>query len=242
MADHDDPPAPEIQIRPLHTVQDAYDAAAVLTEVWRDTTVMPANMLRALSHSGNYTMGLYSGDRMVGASAAFFAEPWARTMHSHITGVLPEFQSQGLGRILKSHQREWALTRDVGHITWTFDPLIARNATFNLDILGARVTEYLPDHYGLPSGHGSEKFDRLMVSWAVAESPAQRPSDADVVASVAIPVDIEQLRDTDPVEAAMWQGRVRQEFSERFEEGLVVGGFHAPRGYLFVQDDPDART
>ena len=104
---------------------------------------MPPNLLRALAHSGNYAVGLYDGERMVGASVAFFAAPAERSMHSHITGVLPDHQSHGLGRVLKQHQREWALARDVGHITWTFDPLVARNAHFNLRVLGTRVTEYL---------------------------------------------------------------------------------------------------
>ena len=79
-------------------------------------------------------------------------------MHSHITGVLPGLQSQGLGRLLKQHQREWALAREVGHITWTFDPLVARNAHFNLRVLGARVTEYLVDHYG-PMDDGVNRGD-----------------------------------------------------------------------------------
>ncbi len=100
---------------------------------------MPPNLLQALAHSGNYAVGLYRDDVLVGASVAFFAAPAARSMHSHITGVLPDLPVAGLGRVLKQHQREWALAREVGHITWTFDPLVARNAHFNLRVLGARV-------------------------------------------------------------------------------------------------------
>ena len=158
-----------------------------------DRDAMPPNLLRALAHSGNYVVGLYDGDRMVGASVAFFAAPAERSMHSHITGVLPGLQSHGLGRVLKQHQREWAFARDVGHITWTFDPLVARNAHFNLRVLGARVTEYLVDHYG-PMDDGvnrGDETDRLMVSWALAAPPAPTPSDDLVVASVAVPHDIE---------------------------------------------------
>ena len=115
---------------------------------------------------------------MVGASIAFFGPPAARSMHSHITGVLPGLQSHGLGRVLKRHQRDWAFARDVGHITWTFDPLVARNAHFNLRVLGARVTEYLVDHYG-PMDDGvnrGDETDRVMVSWALAAPPAPTPA------------------------------------------------------------------
>ena len=166
----------------------------MLREVWvGDRDAMPPNLMRALAHSGNYVVGMYEGERMVGASIAFFAPPAARSMHSHITGVLPGLQSQGLGRLLKQHQREWAFARDVGHITWTFDPLVARNAHFNLRVLGTRVTEYLVDHYG-PMDDGvnrGDETDRVMVSWALAAPPAPTPADDRVVATVAVPRDIE---------------------------------------------------
>ncbi len=174
---------------------------------------------------------------MIGASIAFFAPPAARSMHSHITGVLPGLQSKGLGRLLKQHQRDWAFARDVGHITWTFDPLVARNAHFNLRVLGARVTEYLVDHYG-PMDDGvnrGDETDRLMVSWALAAPPAPTPPDDRVVASVAVPHDIETMRREAPADAAAWRVRVRDEFLARTAEGLVAAGFDDDRGYLFVR-------
>src|SRR3546814_11993566 len=89
---------------------------------------MPANILRALQHSGNYVVGVFDGERMVGASAAWFGAPASRTMHSHITGVLPQYQGRGIGRVLKQHQRDWAFAREAGHIPSSFDPHIARHS------------------------------------------------------------------------------------------------------------------
>jgi predicted GNAT superfamily acetyltransferase len=227
-----------IDIRPLETIPQIHEAAAVLREVWvGDRDSMPPNLMRALAHAGNYVVGMYDGDRMVGASIAFFAPPAARSMHSHITGVLPGLQSRGLGRLLKQHQREWAFARDVGHITWTFDPLVARNAHFNLRVLGARITEYLVDHYG-PMDDGlnrGDETDRIMVSWALAAPPAPTPADDRVVASVAVPYDIETMRREAPADAAAWRVRVREEFLARLAEGLVAAGFDDERGYLFVR-------
>lgn len=81
---------PGIEIRALATIEQIVAASDVLAEVWGgDRGGMPPNLLRALAHSGNYAVGLYDGERLVGASVAFFAEPGARSMHSHITGVLP---------------------------------------------------------------------------------------------------------------------------------------------------------
>ena len=229
---------PGIDIRPLDTVEEVHIASEVLAEVWGgDRGGMPPNLLRALAHSGNYAVGLYDGGRMIGASVAFFAAPAARSMHSHITGVLPDHQSRGLGRALKQHQREWALARDVGHITWTFDPLVARNAHFNLRTLGTRVTEYLVNHYGaMDDGiNRGDETDRIMVSWALAAPPVPTPSDDRVVASVAVPHDIEALRGSDPQDAAAWRTRVRQAMVAHIAEGLVVGGFDDERGYLLVR-------
>lgn len=229
---------PGIRIRPLETVEEVFAASEVLAEVWEgDRGGMPPNLLRALAHSGNYAVGLFDGDRVVGASVAFFAAPAARSMHSHITGVLPAYQSQGLGRVLKQHQRAWAFEREVGNITWTFDPLVARNAHFNLRVLGTRVTEYLVNQYGaMDDGiNRGDETDRLMVIWALAAPPVPTPPDEEVVASVEVPRDIARLRKDDPRDAAAWRTRVREQFLGHLADGLVVGGFDDARGYLFVR-------
>ncbi|GAA3026417.1 GNAT family N-acetyltransferase [Microbacterium dextranolyticum] len=221
-------------IREITTVEQTFAAAEVLREVWgEEHPGMPANLLRALAHSGNYVVGVYDGERMVGASVAFFAAPAARSMHSHVTGVLDGYRAQGLGRALKQHQRAWAFARDVGHITWTFDPLVARNAHFNLSVLGARATEYLVDQYGAMDDdlNRGDESDRLMASWALA-APASAPREQDVVTSVEVPADIESLRRDDPAAALDWRYRVRDAFLGLLEDGLVVTGFDE-RGYLF---------
>src|SRR3712207_7442617 len=62
----------------------------------------------------------------------------------------------------KLHQRAWAIARGVHEVAWTFDPLVARNAWFNLTKLGARATEYLPNFYGpMDDGiNGADESDR----------------------------------------------------------------------------------
>lgn len=224
-----------IGIRTLDDVDGIHEAARVLDEVWGEQGTMPANILRALEHAGNYVVGLFDGDRMIGASAAFFGPPAERSMHSHITGVLPGHQGRGLGRQLKEHQRAWALDRGVGRITWTFDPLVARNAYFNLAVLGARVTEYLVDHYGemADAVNRGDESDRLLVEWPLAEPPASPPTDAEVLAVVAVPDDIEVLRRDDPTVAAEWRRRVRDDLRGQLASGRRIGGFDT-RGYLLV--------
>jgi len=152
----------------------AHEAAVdLLCRIWgvesaQDLVNTP--LLRALSSSGNYVTGAYAGDRLVGAAVAFFG---ADHLHSHITGVDRTAQAKGVGFALKQHQRGWALRRGLNRVCWTFDPLVRRNAHFNLHKLGATATAYLPDFYGaLKDGiNTGDASDRLYIDW-VLDSPA----------------------------------------------------------------------
>lgn len=231
-----------LSIRDLDTLDEIFAAHRILVEIWGGRDPLPAPLMRALQYSGNYVAGLYDGDRIVGASVAFFSPPEQHAMHSHVTGVLPEYQRRGFGRLLKQQQRQWAIARDIGTVTWTFDPLVRRNAHFNAKTIGVRFVQYLVDQYGSAydgaeldqRGQGVDS-DRLLVAWALASAPVREPDAADVVATVQIPDDIEALRRTDPTEAAAWRLRVRDEMLGHYSRGLVIGGFDDERGYLFVQ-------
>ncbi|MFS0894416.1 GNAT family N-acetyltransferase [Microbacterium sp. 179-I 3D3 NHS] len=225
-------------IRDLDTVELILDAQALLDSIRGPQRVIDAGTLRALQQSGNYVVGLFDGEgddeRMVGASIAFFGEPGRRAMHSHITALIPEYRGRGWGRELKEHQRQWAFSRDVGRITWTFDPLVARNAHFFLTILGARVTGYSVNRYGIfGGGDAGDESDRLDVEWALADI-ARPPASDSVVETLEIPADIEALRVSDPDAAHDWRMRLRGEMEELLARGLRVAGFDPARGYLFT--------
>lgn len=222
-------------IRDLDTVELIIDAQGLLDSLRRSERTIDAGTLRALQQSGNYVVGLFDDDTMVGASIAFFGAPGRRTMHSHITALLPEYRGRGWGRELKEHQRQWAFSREVGNITWTFDPLVARNAHFFLAVLGARVTGYSVNQYGIfGGGDAGDESDRLDVEWALADI-ARAPSAADVVETLEIPTDIESMRVEDPTAAHEWRLKLRAQMEELLGRGLRVGGFEASRGYLFTR-------
>ncbi|WP_221583393.1 GNAT family N-acetyltransferase [Microbacterium sp. G2-8] len=222
------------EIRQLDTVELILEAQGVLDAIRGPERVVDAGTLRALQQSGNYVVGLFDEGKMVGASVAFFAAPGDRSMHSHITALLPEYRGRGWGRELKEHQRQWALSRSVGNITWTFDPLVARNAHFFLTVLGARVTGYAVNQYGIfGGGDAGDESDRLDVKWALAEV-AKTPADDEVVETLSIPNDVEQMRDADPAAAHEWRMNLRREMAVLTNRGLRVGGFDTERGYLFV--------
>ena len=144
----------------------------MLDRVWEipqgQTSEIQPHLLRALGHGGNYLVGAYQpGTAMVGASVAFFTEPLGSAMHSHITGVLPGAAGRGVGAALKWHQRQWAMERGLTKITWTFDPLITRNAFFNMTRLGARPETYFVDFYGVlhDGPNRGQPTDRMQVGW-----------------------------------------------------------------------------
>jgi predicted GNAT superfamily acetyltransferase len=242
-------------IRELTELADFQAAARLLDHIWRPGsggTTAPIELQRALSKAGNYVAGAYEGQRLVGAALAFFGPPAERTLHSHIAGV--SSTARGLGFALKLHQRAWALERGACTIAWTFDPLVSRNAWFNLAKLGARPVEYLPDFYG-PMGDGintGDDSDRLLLHWdltrPVGGPPASlhgavtgldrvsgRPVLGSVdgpVVKVAVPPDVEKLRSADPGTAREWRHALREVLQPLLAAGARVTGFDRDGWYV----------
>ena len=161
-----------VQVRALSSVPDLAAVTELFAAIWQraDSPPLSTELLRALATAGSYVAGAYDGPELVGACVGFFAEPAAGSLHSHIAGVSGAVRGRSVGFALKVHQRAWALARGVGAITWTFDPLVARNAWFNTGKLGADAVAYLPDHYGGMDDalNGGDETDRLLVRWDLA--------------------------------------------------------------------------
>jgi predicted GNAT superfamily acetyltransferase len=172
-----------MNVRELTTTDELRAASALLAGIWRPTDPMPYEMLRVLRHIGGYVSGAYDADTMIGVCAAFPTADGG--LHSHITGVAT--RGRGVGFAIKLHQREWALARGMSTISWTFDPLVRRNAYFNLAKLAARAEEYLEDLYGdMPDElNAGDPSDRLLVAWdlrahaVTAAAKGDPPADAE---------------------------------------------------------------
>jgi predicted GNAT superfamily acetyltransferase len=165
-----------VEVRELHDVAELRLAQRLFEAIWRPAPDNPppvtAELLRALAHAGNYVAGAWAGERLAGACMGFLSVPGGpqgpgQALHSHIAGVAPGTQRRGVGFALKVHQRAWALHRGLPLAVWTFDPLVARNAWFNLTKLAADAGEYLPDFYGPMTDaiNAGDASDRLLVAW-----------------------------------------------------------------------------
>jgi chorismate synthase len=161
----------EIGIREARTRAD-YDACVELQRaVWRleDLEVTSALQMIASTHAGGMVHLAQSADgRAIGFAYAIPAyKGGVPHLHSDMLAVLPERQAQGVGVRLKWAQRDAALARGLTLITWTYDPMQARNASLNLRRLGAVATEFVPDFYGITTSslHHGLPTDRLLVRW-----------------------------------------------------------------------------
>ncbi|OZM81642.1 GNAT family N-acetyltransferase [Pseudonocardia sp. MH-G8] len=166
-----------VRISELTDVAAMDSAYALVDRIWRPDPSNPpitAELLRVFAKAGNYVAGAYDGPVLVGVTVGFFAAPAGAGLHSHVTGVAGSARRRSVGYALKLHQRAWALTRGITTITWTFDPLVRRNAYFNLAKLGAVASEYLPDFYGpmQDSINGGDETDRLLTRWELASPEA----------------------------------------------------------------------
>jgi predicted GNAT superfamily acetyltransferase len=163
--------AAEVEVRELTAMDELRAAQRLVNVIWRTPVEQPlvvAELLKAIAYEGGYVAGAWRNKELVGVSIGFLAGGRNDLhLHSHITGVDPGVQSKDIGRALKLDQRAWALERDLATVTWTFDPLLRRNAWFNLVSLGAEVVSFHPDFYGAMSDavNAGDHSDRAMVRW-----------------------------------------------------------------------------
>ncbi len=230
----------QIQVRRLETLIEQNLGRQIFDETWATDsgTEITPNLLQAMVHSGAYLSGAFIGDKCVGAAFAFPATTEGLHLHSHMTAVLDDYRDQGIGYAVKIDQWQWAKKNNYKEITWTFDPLVARNAKLNLIKLGVDISAYYPNFYGdMPDAlNAGDESDRVMASWkvvgdqSVPRSVTLNSSNSDIL--IKIPEDIVAIRSKDKSENLKWRHRVREEFMRAFEKGGKVVGFSANNEYV----------
>ncbi len=165
---------PELTIRLLETPEDIAAVERLQSLVWpgSDIEIVPAHVLLTATHNGGLVIGAFLDDELVGFVFGFpgleFVPDGPRPKHcSHMMGVHPGHRSLGVGYALKRAQ--WQMVRHQGldHVTWTYDPLLSRNAHLNISRLGAVCNFYRRSEYGeLRDGlNAGLPTDRFQVDW-----------------------------------------------------------------------------
>jgi predicted GNAT superfamily acetyltransferase len=229
-----------ISIRPLTSLPDQDLGRMIFDKTWAmdaGTEITP-NLLQAMIHSGAYLSGAFVDGECVGAAFAFPATTGGLHLHSHMTAVLDSFRDKGIGHALKVDQYKWAKQNNYKEITWTFDPLVARNAKLNVLKLGVDISDYYPNFYGdMPDElNAGDESDRVMASLkVVGDAPTPRtaisaPEKSAVL--IAIPDDIVAIRGKDLAENLRWRRSVRDEFVSALARGGKVIGFSTNNEYV----------
>jgi predicted GNAT superfamily acetyltransferase len=252
-----------VDLRPLTTIADADRILSVMIATWGEHQLLPREMIRALSDSGNTPWGAFDGQEMVGYVLGWSGvEPdEGLHAHSHMLATLPDHRHRGVGYALKLAQRAQCLEQGIGVVRWTFDPLLSRNAYFNLTKLGAIADRFLPNFYGEMTDtlNRGERSDRLMVRWELEREPGGptgapgfevlgRAGDDPAVpvptdvrsprggsALIRIPREYHDLRERDRELAHRWREATAEAFVSCFEQGLVATGFTDDSAYVLTE-------
>jgi predicted GNAT superfamily acetyltransferase len=252
-----------IVIRRVETQAEYEECVRIQDETWGAgfSERVPSAILKVAQYLGGVTAAAFDGEeadaRILGFVFGMTGIRDGQLVHwSDMLAVRPEARDHGIGRRLKLYQRSLVAQLGVTQILWTFDPLVSRNAHLNLNALGARVTDYVPDMYGADTGstlHQGIGTDRFVVAWEVSGAAGQMgrgaaSGDARVEAGrrgggegrtgtevvVEIPHDIQELIAADPAAARKWRESTRPAFLRLRAEGYRVAGFErSPAGGFY---------
>lgn len=179
-----------IEIHILETPQQAGWVEDLQRLVWpgSDTEIVPAHVMLTAAHNGGVLIGAfetqsdgaerqqttYEPSGLVGFVFGFpglYQTPdGPRLKHcSHMLGVHPAYQDRGIGFRLKRAQWQMVRKQGIDLITWTYDPLLSRNARLNIANLGGVCNTFLPNEYGELRDclNAGQPTDRFQIDWWV---------------------------------------------------------------------------
>jgi chorismate synthase len=237
-----------ITIRDLSSLQDYADCVALQDATWGDSFSerVPGAILRVSQRIGGVAAGAFDEQgRMIGFVFGMTGVRERELVHwSDMLAVRDELRGQGIGERLKQYQRDKVMALGVRSMLWTFDPVQAMNANFNINHLGALPIEYVVDMYGSNTGsalHGAFPTDRFIVRWQLdspirrqptggAALPVATPENAATLDAarvrVPIPSDFNAIKAASVDDGMRWRLRVRETMRSLL-----------PRGYRVVEFD-----
>jgi predicted GNAT superfamily acetyltransferase len=248
-------PAKDLRIRLIRSNEECNACVELQRHVWgfEQPEIVPSTLLHAVGYVGGLVAGAFDAqDRLLGFVFGITGLRDGSLAHwSHMLGVHTSARNFGIGRMLKEFQRSHLAAQGVTRIFWSFDPLMAKNAYFNINRLGASVVEYVEDMYGTTASplHLGLATDRLIVcldSAAAVVRPSTMISDpgariltptprlGDVTSGVGdrepetllieIPKNILEVLEWSRSTAETWRFAVRDHFHWALQRGYSVTG------------------
>ncbi len=265
----------ELTIRMLHSPAEMREAVELQKIYWGDdmSDIVPLHMLLSMAHYGGQVLGAFIGDRMVGLLMGFLGAKIQQGVRSQAADslllmskrmvVLPDYRNYKIGERLKLAQRDYAIEHGIQLVTWTFDPLLSRNAYLNLHKLGAVGQAYQTDFFGQDAANPTLSGDRLVANWwvmhphtqdrsprAYSDAPTANTVEglwpgrievhAGTVQLLELPSDFQALQRTEPAAAAAWRAHMREAFQSLLSNGYIATDLLRQNDrsfYVFTQDD-----
>jgi len=256
---------PEVEVRLVRSHDEFAACEAMSRDIWgaEERNVVPRELLLTMQLNGGLVHGAFLPQgRLVGFCFAFAGQRDGQLrLCSHQLGVVPEFRGSGVGIALKQAQREDAIRLGYELVSWTFDPLEARNAYINLHRLGAIARLYDRNHYGemedeLNRGLPSDRFE---AEWWLRRPRPAPPEDPPVVTLrmgadgapvrevgelsagssvlIQVPPDFQQVKHSSPELALRWRMESRAAFEAALRAGLVAIDFRREGAYVMAPSD-----
>jgi predicted GNAT superfamily acetyltransferase len=231
----------DLLIRECQTIDEWDQCVLLQRDVFAlpDLEISPRRHLIVSQQAGGWTLGAFEDNgrgRIVGFVHHLAAVRDKEIFgYSHMMAVHRDYQNKGVGAKLKWAQRQRALSEGQKFIKWTWDPMQARNAHFNLNRLGVTVTSYADNFYGTDYGTSATNgidSDRLFANWSLGSTRVMRASEGlpdtdlpEVAARIEIPPNWTGLVQQDASAGRREQLRVRNEFQNALASGLICAGF-----------------
>lgn len=235
-----------MQIRRAESYADYEGCVAIQEATWGTNTreTVPAHLLSICQKVGGLVACAIDEDGVmqgfVFGVAGYRGD--TRVQWSHMLAVLPTARNRGIGRALKWFQRQTAQEDGVDVILWSFDPLVARNAHLNLNLLGAVVDRYEFDMYGTPKGdtiYAAYGTDRFVVRWELSSERVSSaasnvisigptkgyrvsPSDSRSQFDVEIPWDVQREVNNDLARVVAVRDQIRRLVPPRLAAGETI--------------------
>lgn len=248
-----------IRIRPVKTRAEYEACLELQRETWGRSfsDIVPVSMMGIAVKMGGICLGAFdAGGGMLGFVFGVTGPRHGELAHwSHMLAVRGDARNAGIGRRLKLAQKKALAELGVDALYWSFDPLVARNAHFNLNRLGASIAEFIPDMYGATDSNLHRLgTDRFIARWSMkgdagsVGSPSVRisggghpymgrpgcnghvPPGADVI-EVPVPRDIDALAEGSFDEALAWRRSNGAAMTGLFSEGYEIVGFKVGEEY-----------
>lgn len=227
-------------VRPLESAADLKQLRELFDLTWPSpSSQITQNFGTALIHSGAVLTGAYLGEQLVaGALAIVSNQSGTVGLHSHMAATHPDFRGKGLGAMVKYEQAAVAAAQGIRTITWTFDPLVLRNAKLNILNLGVSISKFVPNFYGEMEDaiNANDLTDRLWCEWRLDQPRAlnapYQPEDGSDLIKIPIVKDIGVVKNLEPQRARELRLEMRGALTAALDGTREIKGISKTDNYL----------